>query len=268
MRKRIGIVIGAIAGVFMFVGSVPAMTPLQLKQMLDRGEAVTVIDIRSTPIYVEGHIPGAINIPAAVIARKRLPALGRVVVYGDGIRSDLVNDAVSALSDRPGIRAEALEGGFAAWEALHYTNTRPQGLRKTITPYMSYQELEKTAAENRDIVFVDMRGSMSSTEGSVLPGPAGALPTDISEKFPGQPVLNLRGVKSEPGVVSAILDRGGADHHRFLFILIDEGDGAGEKIAERLLSSGMKRIAVLAGGERILERDGRPETMRKESQSQ
>jgi rhodanese-related sulfurtransferase len=265
MRKRIGIVIGAIAGVFMFAGSVPAMTPLQLKQMLDHGEAVTVIDIRSTPIYVEGHIPGAINIPAAVIARKRLPALGRVVVYGDGIRSDLVNDAVIALSDRPGIRAEALEGGFAGWEALHFTNTRPQGLRKSVTPYMSYQELEKTAAENRDIVFVDMRGSMSPTEGSVLPRPAGDSPTDISKKFPGHPVLNLRGVEREPGIVSAILDRGGVDHQRFLFILIDDGDGAGEMIAERLLASGLKRVAILAGGERILERDGRPDTIRKES---
>jgi len=38
------------------------ITPLQLKEKLDKGEEVQIIDIREPEKYQKGHIPGSINI--------------------------------------------------------------------------------------------------------------------------------------------------------------------------------------------------------------
>ena len=65
-----------------------------LKELLDQGEKVTIIDIRSLKLYTENHIRGSINIPAGIIARKPLPPIGRVVVCGDGLRIDITLKAV------------------------------------------------------------------------------------------------------------------------------------------------------------------------------
>ena len=59
-----------------------AMTPSELKARLEAHESITVIDVRSTDRFATGHIPGAINVPAALATEKRLPPLGRVVVWG------------------------------------------------------------------------------------------------------------------------------------------------------------------------------------------
>src|SRR4030043_401175 len=83
------------------------------------GEQVTIIDIRALELYREGHIPGAINMPATIISKKKLPPLGTVVVYGDGIRTDLTNGAAEALNAMSGIEAVMLDGGFSAWESLN-----------------------------------------------------------------------------------------------------------------------------------------------------
>ena len=74
-----------VTGFFLPLRTGWAVTPEKLKEMLDQGEKVTIIDVRHTALYAAGHIPGAINIPSSIIAMKRFPPLGDVVVYGDGI---------------------------------------------------------------------------------------------------------------------------------------------------------------------------------------
>jgi hypothetical protein len=51
-------------------GSGPGAAPMPFAEALalrDRGEAV-LIDVRSRTDYLEGHIPGALNVPASTIA--------------------------------------------------------------------------------------------------------------------------------------------------------------------------------------------------------
>ena len=62
-----------------------AITAQDLKQALDANEKLTIVDIRARAQFSKVHIPGAINIPAAIVSKKRLPPLGNVIVYGDGI---------------------------------------------------------------------------------------------------------------------------------------------------------------------------------------
>ncbi len=53
-------------------GTGPKAPPMSLAEALarrDRGEAV-IVDVRSARAFAEGHIPGALNIPAGKIASR------------------------------------------------------------------------------------------------------------------------------------------------------------------------------------------------------
>ena len=250
MIKKIRIVIiGLVIGLLTVPETSSAISPQQLQEMLDRGDEVTIIDIRSTVLYTEGHIPGAISIPSALITGKRLPPIGAVVVYGDGIRTDLTLEAVNSLNTRTGIQADMLEGGFAAWEAIELQTTHNSGFREERLPYLSYDEFEKVAAGNPDIVLVDLRSPSNNL-------------TDLSEAFPGLDSIrlhrNLRSAGKEWDISTVTLTGRKDTHYRRLYVLIDDGNGEAGKVAHRLKAAGIKRMAILTGGEQILRRGGRP----------
>ena len=221
-----------------------------LKEMLDQGDKVTIIDIRSRVFYTECHIPGAINIPAGIIARKPLPPIGRVIACGDGIDKEQTLEAVRTLDEKAGIQADLLEGGFAAWEALNLPSTRRRGVKRERFRYITYQKLKKVSANNRDIVLVDIRGScevkkQTSSEMSAI---SVENLSNLSEKFPGVEIITLDRRNLRSGIK--------AGHNR-VYVLIDRGDGKAEKAARRLHAAGIKQVVILAGGERILQREGR-----------
>ena len=235
------------------------------KGMLDHGDEVTIIDIRPRVSYTEGHIPGAINIPAGIIARKLLPPIGRVIVCGDGIRTDLTLKSVEDLNAKAGIQADVLEGGFAAWEALSLPSTQRRGVKRERFRYITYQELNKASANNRDIVLVDIRSSGEAEKHTASELPALSVEglSDLSEKFPGVEIVTLDrrdlGSDSKAGDISiAALTGIKASRHNRVYVLIDRGDGKAEKVARRLHAAGIKQVVILVGGESILQRDGQP----------
>lgn len=63
-------------------GAVARITPEQLKQMVDTN-AVTLLDVRDSVSYTNGHIPGAIHIPFARVEAEasRLPKGKPIVAY-------------------------------------------------------------------------------------------------------------------------------------------------------------------------------------------
>lgn len=266
MIKKLGLILlFFIPCVLMVTVRSMALTPEELKEMLARGEKVTIIDIRHSGLYTQGHIPGAINIPSSIMALKRLPPIGDVVVCGDGIRTDLAMEAVDELNNKPGIKAEMLEGGFAAWEALNLSTTQEPGLGKQRFQYVTYQDLEKAAVSNPDMVLVDLR-TRGLNEDSA-PGSPEDL-TDLSAKFPNRPIIRperRRGSDGEQWDVSSGILRGRrGSQHRYQYVIIDNGDGQGEKVAQRLFAAGVKRVVILTGGEQILRRDGQPGRLKRE----
>jgi rhodanese-related sulfurtransferase len=243
---------------FMGPGSSGAMAPEDLKALLSEGESVTVIDIRSNALYRQGHIQGAINVPASVLERKRLPGIGRVIVCGDGVRKDVTLDAVKNLDNREGIDAEILEGGYASWEALNLPTTQKKGLAKKRFRYLSYQGLERAAEKNRAIVLVDLRNESGkrSIEGKKALKEMRRPLTELSKKFPGLEIIKV----TEEGL--GIVAKGKGRHHRILYVMVDDGDGKSERVATRLFAAGVKRVAILTGGERTLRREGQPGLLR------
>jgi len=227
-----------------------AVTAEEVRAQLGAGEKVTIVDIRSRALYAEEHIPGAINLPAAVIDKKRIPPLGEVVVYGDGIRSDIARKAVEALNAKKGIHAELLEGGFPAWCAVNKKTVRQIGMKKASINFITWEEFEKIIGGEDNVVLLDMRELNKAT--------------DLKSVFPGLDVMRLKrmpGSAKKRWDIKALLRAGIKNtQNDTLYILVDDGYGESEKAAYALNAKGIKRLAVLIGGEIIIKRAGRPDT--------
>jgi len=89
--------------------------PMEVNARLERGENVTVVDVRSAEDYRAGHIPSAIHLPEgkwhtlAGVRRNR-----PVVVYCYNQTCKLATAAALEFASH-GIAAQEMEGGFAAW---------------------------------------------------------------------------------------------------------------------------------------------------------
>jgi rhodanese-related sulfurtransferase len=88
----------------------------ELASRLDAGDLV-VIDVRPSPEFAEGHIPGARSVPVGELRQhlRSLPRDVEVVAYCRGPYCVYADDAVRFLRRR-GYRARRLEDGFPEWK--------------------------------------------------------------------------------------------------------------------------------------------------------
>jgi rhodanese-related sulfurtransferase len=101
--------------------NIDAMT---LRDMLERGERVTIVDVRKGEDYAEWSIPGSVHVDAydalnagdeRVMEGLELPEDSRVVTVCNRGHSSAV--AAEQLR-RQGYEAYCLEGGLEAWKDL------------------------------------------------------------------------------------------------------------------------------------------------------
>ncbi len=94
--------------------------PVSRKELLRMAKAgdITVIDVRPTKEYQDGHIPGAISIPLSELPRRlaQLPRDREIVAYCRGPYCLLSFDAVKQIRAK-GFRARRLADGFPEWKA-------------------------------------------------------------------------------------------------------------------------------------------------------
>jgi len=85
--------------------------------------------------------------------------------------------------------------------------------------------------------------------------------TDLSEKFPGLEKISV----SQPSSIHhknqkiplKELTSGNVDSSRRLYVLVDNGNNRSRRVAHRLKAAGIRRVVILAGGERSLRREGK-----------
>jgi len=234
MRRTLFILIGMPAIVALGLLTAPAVTVSALQKQLAGGAKITVVDIRSPRAFAQEHISGAINIPAALCPLKKLPPLGPVVVYGEGLGKDNIEAAAAALAAKPGIKVEILDGGFAGWKNTQALTTRGPGMRHETFNYISYLRLK--GAKPSGIVFYDLRRPNRAS------GPA---LTDLNAEFPG-----LKHAQSRTEAVQSIATSSS------VIVLVDNGDGTAEQEARQLKIGGTHNYVILAGGELSLSRHG------------
>jgi rhodanese-related sulfurtransferase len=233
-----------------FEAAALAISPAGVRQRLTAGDTLTLIDVRSTALFKQGHIPNAINVPARLAPLKHLPPLGRVVVYDDGLCDNQAQAAAAALNQKPGISAEVLEGGFAAWEAAQFLTTKPSGMTQETAPMITYAQLKRAPAS--DTILVDLRGNRSPAPAAKNKTASQPL-TDLQVDFP-----NIRIARSPAEALMVNKSSLAGSAIPPLLVLIDDGDGAAREWARTLKANGIQRFAVLAGGEDILARKGLP----------
>ena len=88
-----------------------------VKQRLDAGEKLVLIDVREESEWARGHLPGAIHLGKGIIERdieQRLPDAGtKVVLYcGGGFRSALAADSLQKMGYT---NVESMDGGWKGW---------------------------------------------------------------------------------------------------------------------------------------------------------
>lgn len=92
----------------------PRIEPRSLAQMLERGEPVQLIDVRSPREYEEAHVPGAINVPLEQVESRLSdlrPGQPAVLICQSGRRADMCRTILENHRDD----LIVLEGGTSAW---------------------------------------------------------------------------------------------------------------------------------------------------------
>jgi len=244
MRKQKAVLLIACLGL-LFTQFSYAITAKALKRKINKNADITIIDVRLNALYQQGHIHNAINIPASIIEHKKLPMLGDVVVYGDGIDDEGVDEAIAHLNDKPGINAEGLKGGYSKWSAKHNVVQRKNGLKLSQTKNITYKKLQKMILKGKSVILVDLR--------------AGTTQESLAEHFPNtrihDPISNPQESTGNLKITSQIL-AGIPKRNRNVLVLIDDGNGVSETVANKLHAAGAKRLAILSGGEQALQARG------------
>jgi rhodanese-related sulfurtransferase len=94
------------------------LEPVASAELMARADAglVTVLDVRPPEEFVQGHLPGAINVPVSELKKRfaEIPQNREVVAYCRGPWCVLSFEAVALLRAR-GYKAWRLNGGLPEW---------------------------------------------------------------------------------------------------------------------------------------------------------
>jgi rhodanese-related sulfurtransferase len=100
---------------------VERITKEQLKERLDRGEAVTILDVRLKYAYEHSTVklPGAIRVSPYAVESASIPGGGEVVAY-DSDPNELTSTHVASELLRKGLKVSVLKGGVPEWLAANF----------------------------------------------------------------------------------------------------------------------------------------------------
>ncbi len=204
----------------------------ELKSKIQAKEKLLMIDIRSVERYRMAHIPNSINIPAAVLNRKRIPFLGDVVIYGDGVNVGVTKDAFDYVALKPGLSAYILDGGYPAWSALESVVFSQKGLSVSQEMDLSYQRLVELSKNEVRPILIDLR--MAEVKESLV------------DHFPLNKVFSVN--KNSQNLIVDIVAKCPKDNKQLL-VIIGNDPSFSNQVANKLHAAGVTLLAVLVGGE-------------------
>ena len=89
----------------------------EVKKRMDRGEKLTLIDVREESEFAKGHLPGAIHLSKGIIERdieQKFPDTGKeLILYcGGGFRSALAAENLQKMGYK---NVLSMDGGWRGW---------------------------------------------------------------------------------------------------------------------------------------------------------
>lgn len=145
------------------------ITPRGLRDALDDGAEIAVLDVRETGVFAHRHILRAASAPAwrlPLLIDRLVPRRTTRVVLVDADES-LVHAAAAHLARLGWTDVSVLAGGTDTWAEAGYeifsgTNVPSKALGEVVehgkhTPWIDVHELQRRVAQGDDIVVVDSR---------------------------------------------------------------------------------------------------------------
>ncbi|MBI1921557.1 MAG: hypothetical protein HYS23_10830 [Geobacter sp.] len=141
------------------------MTPQRAYNLVKEGSGLWLVDVRSEAAFEEGHIEGAVHIPAGVLATRRLPKGKIFVLVDDGLGLRKGREAADFLLKNGQEKIYLLDGGMAAWQGEGY----PMAGKSVGRAFGSVMPDElKWAQENRiPLKIFDLRDADERKQGEV-----------------------------------------------------------------------------------------------------
>jgi len=99
----------------------PRITREELKQRIDSGAALIIIDARLKYPYEHSTVklPGAIRVPPYAIDSVPIPGGGEIFAY-DSDPNELVSTRVAGELQKKGLKVRVLKGGVPEWLAANF----------------------------------------------------------------------------------------------------------------------------------------------------
>lgn len=99
------------------------ISPQDVRKQQETNPAPLLIDVRAPEEFAAGHVAGAVHIPAGELPDRlqEIPQDRLAVPYCNmAHRGSSRSEGAAALLRESGYDAQALEGGYPAWEAAGY----------------------------------------------------------------------------------------------------------------------------------------------------
>lgn len=90
--------------------------PVEVSHQIEKGEDVTIIDVRESKDFKQGHVPGAVNLPPkkwSSLAGLRRDGMNIVYCYAQNCH---MGAAAAMQFAAKGYSVMEMEGGFESWK--------------------------------------------------------------------------------------------------------------------------------------------------------
>lgn len=199
----------------------------EVKQMLDKGEDIVLVDVRDESEYTEEHIANSQNIPYAEIENKfvLLPQTKLIITIDDGGDCHQSLGAASKLRKLGFSSVKYLGSGIPAWKEAGYELAQgpPEPNPLTVARLLP-ADLEKRISEGTVLTLIDLRDEDKFIAGH-LPGARHVPYGLVKDQF------NKKEIPAEQEI-----------------ILYDETDLRSVIMAKELLKMGANDVKILEGG--------------------
>jgi rhodanese-related sulfurtransferase len=141
------------------------ISPQRVSSLVKEGSGMWLVDVRSESAFAEGHIEGAVHIPAEIITTKRLPKGKIIVLVDDSLGLRKGREAAQVLLKNGNEKVFVLEGGIPAWlnEGNKVTGMSNRGAFRGVMP----DDIRWAATNHIRLRILDLRDKGEQTQGPV-----------------------------------------------------------------------------------------------------